>query len=360
MSDNAALGEAISRSQEKLAKPDGGDRQTTKSESKEVKQVREVPDKGTTDTSQDDDAWPADAPRWGQQWKKPGQKALRMIYRKFADDPDRDSVLPVFTKEIEDRYDYTGKQTAEYDLYKKRWEPYSQVLTGLEQRFQMQGVHPQTGLQQMAMVSDLLQRDPDQAYQFLFQNFKPRDAKALTQFIGQQFGVDLKGLVQDQPWVDPVIDSRIQGIEAQNRQLMQLLQGAQTQQYETGKQQVMGAIQAFQTATDEKGELKYPHHERLMPAMTRLVYANGPAPLEQLYEQAAWLDPEIREKLMTDRARKAENQAIQDAKSQTEHVEEAVRASRNPSGSKSAARDTNAKKSLDDIIKANQKKQLSA
>jgi hypothetical protein len=348
MSENAALGEAIERASEHLAKPDGGDRQTTKSE---PKQAREAPEKTVNDVQKDDDAWEGE-PGWVKQWKGPNQKALRKLARlEGAQD-----YLPAVLKEVEDRYDYSGKQAAEFDNYRKRFDPYSQVLGSLEQRFQMQGVHPQTGLQQMAMVSDLLQRDPDQAYQFLFQNFKPRDAKALTQFIGQQFGVDLKGLLQDQPWVDPAIDARIQGVEAQNRQLMQLLQGAQSQQYEQGKKQVVDAIQAFQTATDENGELKYPYHERLMPAMTRLVYANGPAPLEQLYEQAAWLDPEIREKLMTDKARKAENQAIQDAKSQTEHVEEAVRASRNPSGSKSAAKSSNEKKSLDDTIKAVQKK----
>lgn len=350
MSENAALGEVIARSSDKLAKPDGGERQTTKSEPREARPAptREPVQNAPSD---DEDKWEGE-PGWVKQWKGPNQKALRKLARLEG----ANEYLPAVLKEVEDRYDYSGKQAAEYDQYKKRYEPYSQVLSGLEQRFQLQGVHPQTGLQQMAMVSDLLQRDPDQAYQFLFQNFKPRDAKALSQFIAQQFGVDLKGLVQDQPWVDPAIASELQQLKAQNNQITQLFAQAQSQQYEQGKRQVVDAIQAFQSATDENGELKYPYHERLMPIMTKLVYANGPAPLEQLYEQASWLDPEIREKQMTDRARKAENQAIQDAKSQTVHVEEAVRASRNPSGSKSGARESNAMKSLDDTIKNVQKK----
>ena len=76
-------------------------------------------------------------------------------------------LLPDVFKEIEDRYDYSGKQQAALDQLQKRWTPYAQVLEPLEQRFNLQGINPQTGLQQMVAVSDYLRSDPDQALMWL-------------------------------------------------------------------------------------------------------------------------------------------------------------------------------------------------
>ena len=71
MSEGQALGEAISRASESLAKPDGGSNKTTSSETKETR--REAP---SAAESKDDDAWEGE-PGWVKQWKKPGQSAIR-------------------------------------------------------------------------------------------------------------------------------------------------------------------------------------------------------------------------------------------------------------------------------------------
>jgi len=212
------------------------------------------------------------------------------------------------------------------------------VLTPLEQQFQMQGIHPQTGLQQMAMVSQALRQDPDQTIPWLLSQFPPRDAQALVQAIAKNYNVDLSGLVAAAPYVDPVVSQELNGLRQQNQQIMQAMQAQYQQQYQAASHQVAGAIQAFKSATDENGDPKYPHYDRLDGIMASIVQREGPKPLEQLYEQAMWQDAELREELIESRAKKAEAAAVQEAKSRNAEAEKAMGASRNINGKTSATK----------------------
>jgi hypothetical protein len=274
------------------------------------------------------DGW--DGPGYVKQWKKPSQSAIRELRRLDAEN----KFLPAVLKEVEDRYDYTGKQQAEFDKYRKRFDPYSEVIGSLEQRFALQGVHPAAGLQQMAAVSDLLYRDPDQALGMLLNTFRPRDAKALISSLAQSAGIDLGSLAADKPWVDPAVQNLIAPLQQQFQQMNGFLQQQFQAQHQQASQQLANTIKAFKEATNADGSLKYPHYAKLEPLMTQVLKATGITDLEKLYEQASYLDPEVREQMIEDRARKAEAKAIQDAKEQQASVEEAARASRNITGSK--------------------------
>jgi hypothetical protein len=251
-------------------------------------------------------------------------------------------LLPDVFKEIEDRYDYTGKTDAELDKYRKRFDPYAQVLDPLEQQFALQGIAPQAGLQQMVAANQFLQQDPDRALMWLAQNFKPKDVKAFIQGFAQQFGVDISGLVQQQAWVDPEVKKLIGPLEEQNRQLMELFQ-RQTQQqqqayqyqYQQSAMQIAEAIKGFKEATDENGNPKYPHYDLLEPRMTAILQRDGIKPLETLYEEALKeLTP-----LIGDRAKAASVAALHDAERTTAATEKALKASRNVNGSGTSVRD---------------------
>lgn len=286
--------------------------------------------KADNSTSTTEPEW--EGPGWLSQWKKPSREAMRSLRKMEGAQPHVDAAL----KEIEERYDYTGKQAAEFDKYRKRFDPYDQVLSGLEQRFALQGVHGATGLQQMAAINDLLARDPDQGMAYLAQMFSPRDAKALIQSLSQRWNVDLAGVAQGQPWVDPAVSQRFSALEQQNQQLMQFLQGSQQQQYNQAASAVAEAIKAFKESKDESGEPKYPHYERLEQRMTAILRATGNRDLASLYQEAMWGDPELREEIVKQRAEQANKQAIQAAKESNAQAEKALSASRNVNGSKPA------------------------
>lgn len=323
MDDALIIGEAEAF-EEPTAKPDAGEPKPASSDK--------------PDTARDDDDDWKDRPGWTKQWKKPSQSALRELRRLDAEN----KFLPEVLKEVETRYDYTGKQASEFDKYRKRFDPYDQVLGSLEQRFALQGVHPAAGLQQLAAFSDYLQRDPDQALAELASRFKPRDAKRFVQSLSQTLGIDLSSVAAAQPWIDPAVKQLIEPLQNQYNQLLGLQQQQHQQQWQYASQQVTSSIKAFEEAQDESGNPKYPHFQRLQGAMTNIINAitarrnpNEQMPsLEQVYDQALWADPELRETAIEERARRAEAKAIQDANKSQASVEEATRASRNISGSK--------------------------
>lgn len=326
MSEAQTIGEAVRSANETL---------TAKPESREPKERQEPKERDVAvkPDTQRDTAKPADdddfgAPKWTKQWKKPTREALRKLYA----NEEAKALLPDILKEVEDRYDYTGKTQAEYDRLKKRFDPYEPVLGSLEQRFALQGVPPAAGIQQMAAVADLLQQNPDQGLAYIAQMFRPRDAKAFIQSLVQNWGVDLESLAAQAPWTDPAVKQLVEPLQQQVQALSQQNYMAQQQQFQYAQQQVYQHLQAFRNAKDEQGESKYPHAQRLEPVMAQIAQATGNFNLDQLYNQALWLDPELREGEIENRARKAEAKAIQDAKAKSAEAEEAVRASRNVNG----------------------------
>ena len=360
MSEAQTLGEAVRNANENLtAKPD---REPTESR-RESKETRETPKAKEAErqepTSSVDDDDDAGAPKWTKQWKQPTRDALRKLQRLAREHDAADAFTPVF-KEIEDRYDYTGRTQAEFDRYKKRYDPYDQVLGSLEQRFAVQGMHPATGLQQMAAVRDLVQRDPDQGLAMLASQFRPRDVQAFVKNLAQTYGVDLGGLAAAAPWVDPTVKQLLEPLQQQNQQLVQYMQQQEQIRYQHAQHAVATGIKAFVEAKDEKGEPKHPHYWRLDGVMAKLFNAqpellSDPQALDKLYEQAMYLDPELREQMSEGRARKAEASAIAAANSKTLETEEAVRASRNVNGGRNAPKEPKGKSLMDTIRKANNK-----
>jgi hypothetical protein len=341
VSDAKTVGEAVRSAAADLntASPDKAE--------KVEKIEREAPESKAVD---DDDA-DFGAPGWVKQWKKPSRAALR----KLASMEGAADLLPDVYKEIESRYDYSGKTQAELEKLRKRFDPYDSVLSSYEQRAAMQGISPQVGLQQMLAVQDGLYRNPDQTIPWLLQQLKPNDAKAIVNTMARHWGVDLGQIAQAEPWVDPAVKQLVEPLRAQNMQMQNMLQGFYQQQYQQNAQAVANSIAAFKNAQDENGNPKYPHYARLENSMAALIRAGHAPDLEKLYEQALWGDPELREELIQAKAKAAELRAAQASQDKNAQAEKAVVASRNISGSATKAREIQPK-DLRAAIKRNAKK----
>lgn len=342
MSDAKTVGEAVRSAAADLniASPDKAEK-VEKIERADAESVKHV----------DDDDADFGAPGWVKQWKKPSRAALR----KLASMEGAADLLPDVYKEIESRYDYTGKTQAEYDKLKKRFDPYDQVLSTYEQQAAMRGIAPQIGLQQMMAVQDGLYRNPDQTIPWLLQQLKPNDAKAVVNAMARHWGVDLGQIAQAEPWIDPAVKQLVEPLQAQNRQMQSMMQNFYQQQYQQNAQAVAQSIAAFKNAQDENGNPKYPHYARLENSMAAIIRAEGLQDLEKLYEKAMWNDPELREELIQARAKSAELKAAQVSLDKNAQAEKAVVASRNISGSATKAREIQPK-DLRAAIKRNAKK----
>ena len=177
------------------------------------------------------------------------------------------------------------KKTQELAGDKKFKEKYGwaeQIFAPLEQALMMHGLTPQQYVGQLLAIQQGLQTNPEQTIKHL----------------AQQRGVALDGLQEADEYQDPEI-------RALKEEIANLRQGLTVrEQTEAQNQQshLMDQIRLFGTEKDADGNLTHPHFDAVMDDMARLaVYQRnqGIQPeLNQLYEQAVWSNPEVRQTLL--------------------------------------------------------------
>jgi hypothetical protein len=108
--------------------------------------------------------------------------------------------------------------------------------------------------------------------------------------LAQAYGVDLSE-DSDEP-VDPVLRQTQNQLSEIKRQIAR--QNEEAQQRE--RQEIFQKIQAFETQTDDKGQLLHPHFKELEETITALYNAGealGPPSLEDAYNKALLLNPAL-------------------------------------------------------------------
>jgi hypothetical protein len=154
-----------------------------------------------------------------------------------------------------------------------------------------------------------------------------------------------------------MFEQTVKPLQQQNQQLMNAFGGFLQNFQKQAETAVYNHLKAFHEAKDEQGNKKYPHIAELEPIMAAIVQNSGPImdinqlDLPQLYEQAMWNHPQLREKLITEKARQAEQKAIEEARLQNAKAEEAERASRNVSSGTGATKTKQRGGNLRDIMK---------
>lgn len=312
-------------------------------EPRESRETRDVP-RETIEHDDDDFG----APKWVKgQWKKDAREALRKLHSY----PDASEPLARVYKEIEEKYNENKSGKKEFDTYRSRFSRYENFLPQLEQEFAYRGQDPVVGIQQLMSYQQLLQSDPDRGLAQLAQLIKPRDAKAVFQQLASQWGVDLSGLAQQfaqqQDWVDPAVKRYLEPVQQQYQQLQQAWmadQQRQQQMYQMQMQQssnaVAQSIKALDEAKDENGELKYPHRIALDDYMAECINKKGIFPqkpdgyktLEDVYNDAIWMHPQLREEAIKAHAKATAPKVIEDTHRTNAIAETAKRASRNVNG----------------------------
>jgi len=191
----------------------------------------------------------------------------------------------------------------ELDGLKTQYGPLGDTLKQYDQHLRMLGASPND------VVSGLM------PYYIRLAGGDAETKRETIEFLARQFGAEL-GAPQEQEnqeYVDPEI-------KALRDELNELKQG-QRQSQQTAEQQRLAAAQAevdtFKNAKDEKGELKYPHFDKLEQSMIGLLKGGLATTKEDAYAKAAALDPEIQaaaQQAKAEAERKRQNEAAKNAK----------------------------------------------
>ena len=264
---------------------------------------------------------PWEAPGWSKRWKEPSRKALEALY---AHQEARTHLDPLL-KELDETYSYVGRRDNEFAQYKRQLDPIAEVIAPYVQQYQLQGMSPQQGLQQLFATADSMRSNPDQTFPWLAQMYKPRNAGQVIKALAQAWGADLGQMSQEAPYVDPHVQQAFGALQQRLSGYEQALWQQQQGQRMAQQAAVLSEIEAFESAADANGAQKHPHFREVYDDMVSLLNMQRARTLPEAYEMAVRFNPKLAQAV-------AEKAALEQAARQTAEAKQATDASRNVSG----------------------------
>lgn len=155
---------------------------------------------------------------------------------------------------------------------------------------------------------------------FTLSDFASRDPAQFVQWFAQQQGIDLRGLSQQAPTVDPQVQALQQQLGHLQNVVQQQTQGQQQQAHNA----LVNEVATFGAETGQDGNVLRPYFEELGTAILPFIQAvraeNPNRPVKELladaYDRACWGIPAVRAKML----------AAQEAQNLTRQREAATRA----------------------------------
>lgn len=203
--------------------------------------------------------------------------------------------------------DYTEK-TKQLSQDRSRFEKLEQVLAPHREQFALNGVDEAAAIGQLLQAQKFLQTQPVEALRWL----------------AQSANVDLSQLsapaaTEDDPdeWVDPHVKQLQHRLSEQEKYLTALRE----QQQRESEAVFLRQVEAFHGEKAANGELAHPFMDDVMPQMTALLQSQQATSLQDAYDKAVWMIPEVRGKVLNSAKEKQTEE-------QTRRVKRAKRAGR--------------------------------
>lgn len=241
----------------------------------------------------------------GEQEKLTAPEHWRAEHKEVFEKLDDEGKKFLLERHKEMEGDYTRKRQQDSDLIKQ-----AESLQPINEMFkQFPHLQPVPTIQRWAGIAKSLEQNP----------------KETIAELAKQYRVDLGGLEQSDEFVDP----KVQSLEQQLRSLQQSIVQQEHQKTEQQQTETLNQIKAFSEAKTEAGEPAHPHFDELYPDMIRLAHAERAAgrepSLEKLYQDAQWINPQVREQIQTAQRKAAEKKAEEEARAKAEKARKAAK-----------------------------------
>ena len=195
------------------------------------------------------------------------------VRSKFKDLP-RDAQEYMLKRDKEMTADYTRK-TQEVAEQRKSFESLDKVIAPMRQQIAASGVGEAEYISRLLNADIALRNNPKMAIRQL----------------AQGYGIDLSSIEETVDWNDS--DPQIAQLKQQNQAILAELNQFKQQNLQSARQQTEAQINGFANTKDDKGNLKYPHFDKLRVKMGNLIDAGEAKGLEDAYAKAVRLDDEL-------------------------------------------------------------------
>lgn len=189
--------------------------------------------------------------------------------------------------------DYTRK-TMELAEHGKAIKGLSGVVGKYKPYLEERGIAPESALEYLISAERALYTGtPDQK-------------RAMLLKLAQDYGVDLPQTHPHQDKGDDIFESpRVLELEKEIKSLKAELEQEKAEQYTQVQRQAIAELKKFASEIGEDGTLKHPHVQRLAPQMKMILQMHDDWTWQQIYDEAVWLDPELRQKEIERREKSA-------------------------------------------------------
>jgi len=219
-----------------------------------------------------------------------------------------------YQQSILDQYNktesYTGELKRESADFRKRAEDWDAIFSPFQNQMNLQGTNGPAFMRQLLGYYQQLNSNPAETIQGL----------------AKQYNLDLANIGENAPYRSPGEIAQAQRIEqlerAQHNNMLQARQGVAND--------INQQIQSFANATDASGNLTHPEFQTVQPMMTQLIQGGAANDLDEAYQMACKLNPDIQAQAQ---AKKVADETAQKAQDAKKAKAAAKRASGTPTGS---------------------------
>lgn len=170
------------------------------------------------------------------------------------------------------------------------------VVTPYLPMIQAEGATPETAIQSLLNTA------------YRLRTSSPQEKGVLLANLARQYGADLSAFAGEGSQEQAPIDPTVAALQQKLQQLEGFITQQHTQQQTQAEQNLLRDINAF--AADPA----HPHFETVGQQMAGLIKAGLAADLQQAYEQAIYLHPEVRQQVISAQQTEAQRKQIEEAK----------------------------------------------
>lgn len=263
---------------------------------------------------------PFELPGYTARWNEAARNALKSL----GEAKHNRSYLDPVLAQLEETNKYITNRDTEFARFRQQFEPIGQVIAPLQQQWTLQGITPAQGVAQLVEYANFIASAPDQAFPHIAAMYRPNDPGKALQALAKQWGVDTAALSQEQPYIDPTIQSLVDPLRQELDQLRQ--QSSQQALMARQRQQdaVVAEIRSLQEQKDDNGNPRFPHLEAVFPRMAQLGHSLAQSGLvrsiPELYDFVVNNDPELSKQQREAQAKAAEEKARKEAAARTAQV----------------------------------------
>lgn len=219
-------------------------------------------------------------------WKPAAQEAYLKAERGEALTPEEVRIL---TNEANRRESDFHRGVEEFKTHAQKARAYEQVIAPYQQTFQQLGVDAPTA------IGALLKADHTLRYG------DPATKAQYFQQLAQQYGVNLENISNPLP-----IDPQIQYYQQQNNQLIQTTEKLHNWVQQQEQTRANQELEQFSQAGNA-------HFDAVRGDMADLLETGKATSLQDAYEKAVWMNPDIRQSLIEQQRSEAQKKAMAEA-----------------------------------------------